>query len=146
MSVVTIPHDAVTIHASCVALDGLAVLIRGQAGSGKSGLALQMIALGAELVADDRTCLWRAGNMVMAASPPTILGRIEARGVGILAAPVAAPSPLALIADMDGTESERLPPFHTDHILGITLPLVKKITEAHFAAALTLYLKYGRTD
>ncbi len=142
----TIPRDAITLHASCVALDGRALLIRGEAGSGKSSLALQMIALGAQLIADDRTCLWRADTRVMAAGPEAILGRIEARGVGILDAPVASPCAVALIADMDHGETDRLPPFHTDHICGIALPVARKVDAAHFPAALKLYLMQGRTE
>jgi len=49
------PTQENVLHASCVCLEGRAVLIRGASGSGKSGLALQLIALGAALVADDRT-------------------------------------------------------------------------------------------
>ena len=39
-----------TIHATTVAIDGRGVMIRGGSGQGKSALALQMIAMGAELV------------------------------------------------------------------------------------------------
>ncbi len=42
------------LHASAVAVDGRGCLITGASASGKSTLALEMIALGAELVADDR--------------------------------------------------------------------------------------------
>ena len=60
----TVPsHGETIVHASCVARDGRAVLIRGASGSGKSGLALQLMALGAGLVADDRTRLWREGDI-----------------------------------------------------------------------------------
>ena len=41
------------IHASAVALDGRALLIVGPSGSGKSALALRMMAHGATLVSDD---------------------------------------------------------------------------------------------
>ena len=43
------------LHASCVSINGNGVLICGSSGSGKSSLAINLIALGAELVADDRT-------------------------------------------------------------------------------------------
>jgi len=43
-----------TIHASCVAVDGKGLLITGASGSGKSALALQLMAFGAHLIADDR--------------------------------------------------------------------------------------------
>ena len=43
-----------TIHATCVDIKGSGVLIVGDSGSGKSGLAIGLIALGASLVADDQ--------------------------------------------------------------------------------------------
>ena len=43
------------LHGSCVAVEGRGVLIVGPSGAGKSSLALALMALGAELVADDRT-------------------------------------------------------------------------------------------
>ena len=43
---------AVLLHASCVAVAGRAVLITGPSGSGKSSLALTLLAHGAALVAD----------------------------------------------------------------------------------------------
>ena len=42
-----------TLHASCVAIDGRAVLIEGRSGEGKSDLALRLIDRGAALVSDD---------------------------------------------------------------------------------------------
>jgi len=132
-----------TVHASCVAQAGRAALIRGAAGSGKSGLALRLIALGAELVADDRTRVWRAGDRVMADAPDTIRGRIEARGMGLLRLPAAGPRQLALVIDLDRDETERLPPLRETGIAGAALPLVHGSTQAHFPAAILLYLQYG---
>ena len=43
----------VNLHASCIAVHGRGVLILGPSGAGKSSLALQLMALGADLVADD---------------------------------------------------------------------------------------------
>lgn len=135
--------EGLTVHASCVAQAGRAVLIRGAAGSGKSGLALRLLALGADLVADDRTRLWRAGDRVMADAPDTIRGRIEARGMGLLCLPAAGPRPLALVVDLDRSGSERLPPLRETRIAGAALPLVHGSEHAHFPAAIALYLRYG---
>ena len=43
-----------TLHASCVAINGRAVLIEGRSGSGKSDLALRLIDQGGVLVSDDQ--------------------------------------------------------------------------------------------
>ena len=91
--------ETLTLHASCVALDGRGVLILGRSGAGKSSLALELMALGARLVADDRTVLHADDGAPVASCPPAILGKIEARGVGILAAD---PSP---VDDLDRQET-----------------------------------------
>ena len=135
-----------TCHATTVAIDGRAVLIRGASGSGKSGLALRLIALGAGLVADDRTCLWVEGGRIMADAPAPIRGRIEARGVGLLYCPATGPSPLALIVDLDRAEPDRLPPERHEDVMGVSLPVIGKSDHAHFPEAIALYLRYGRSD
>lgn len=134
----------IVVHASCVAVDGRAVLIRGAAGSGKSGLALQLMALGAGLVADDRTRLWRAGGALMADASQTLRGRIEAREVGILRAPATGPAAVALLIDMDQDETARLPLLRHASLLGIDIALVRKSSLAHFPAAILTYLRGGR--
>ncbi|MBC7132555.1 MAG: serine kinase [Roseovarius sp.] len=128
-------------HASCVALAGRAVLILGAAGAGKSSLALQLMAMGAGLVADDRTRLWREADRVMADAPDTIRGLIEARGVGILRPGAIGPVPLALVVDLDREASERLPPLRSITLAGVTLPLFANLPRAHFPAAIALYLR-----
>lgn len=139
--------DSETIlHATTVEADGRAALIRGASGTGKSGLALQLLVLGATLVSDDRTRVWCAGGNVMADAPETLRGKIEARGVGILAAPSLGPVPLALIVDMDQTEIDRLPPLRREMLLGVSLPVIQKSVSAHFPAAILLYLRHGRLD
>lgn len=133
-----------TMHACCVAREGRAVLIRGASGSGKSALALQLMALGAELVADDRVRIWVEAATLMADCPPPIRGRIEARGIGILNAPYHGPAPVRLIVDMDGQEAQRLPPQRHSEILTIPLPVITNLQAAHFPAAVLCHLSYGR--
>lgn len=140
-------HPAETIlHASAVALDGRAALITGPSGSGKSGLALQFIALGARLVADDRVALRRsaAGGLV-AFAPEAIRGLIEARGVGLLSADTEGEAAVALVIDLGAVETDRLPPFRTIRLLGVDVPLLHKVEGAHFPAAAMLYLRTGRS-
>ena len=138
------------LHATSLAYDGKVVLIQGASGSGKSGLALQMIISGGELISDDKTILNPHDQIgLVASAPPTIKGKIEARGVGILNAPVAnsgLPVPVALVVDMDREETHRLPPRRWTEIAGVKLPLLYRVDEAYFYAAILYYLQYGRSD
>ncbi|NUH66561.1 serine kinase [Sulfitobacter sp. S0837] len=128
------------LHASCVAIAGRGVLILGASGAGKSALALQLMALGASLVADDRTDVERVGDQVIASAPARIRGLIEARFVGLLRVADFGPVPLALVVDLDQTEQQRLPEQHTHLIQGVALPCYHKCDSAHFPAALHLYM------
>ncbi|OWJ75881.1 serine kinase [Haematobacter genomosp. 1] len=136
--------EGVLVHGSTVSVAGRGLLILGRSGSGKSGLVLQLMAFGAELVADDRTRVVRRGDAVMATSPDTIHGRVEARGVGILAAAAGQAVPLALVADLDRTEKARLPEQRSHDVLGVALPLLFRVDAPHFPAALLQWLKAGR--
>jgi HPr kinase/phosphorylase len=133
-----------TVHASCVAVAGKGLLIRGPSGSGKSGLALQLMALGARLVADDRTSLFRKGEAVFASCPPALSGMIEARGIGILRAEPVPDVKLWLVADLGMEETERLPPARQCDLLGVAVDLVLKARGDHLPAALMRYLTDGR--
>lgn len=128
------------LHAGAAALGGRAVLVRGASGSGKSGLLLDLLAGGAQLVADDRTCLGRRGSEVIAWAPPAILGRIEARGLGILRAEVAPPTRIALVVDLDRAAAERLPARRCD-ILGRVLPLMEGARNPYICSAILQFLK-----
>lgn len=132
------------LHASAVALMGRGLLIRGASGRGKSSLALQLIALGATLVADDRVVVSRDGGYVRLSAPDAIRGRIEARGVGILNAATAQDAPLAAVVDLDTAESERLPPHRVTNIMGVAVALIHNCAHPSFPAALRQYLIAGR--
>jgi len=139
-------HPEQMLHASVVVLAGRAALIRGASGTGKSGLALQLIALGAVLVTDDRARVWREQNRLLADAPDTIRGRIEARGTGILHLPAAGPSPVACVIDMDRNADMRLPPLARTRVMGLALPVFAKTTHTHFPAAILLYLRHGKVS
>jgi len=113
-----------TLHTSCVAKHGAAVLISGRSGSGKSDLTLRLIDRGATLVSDDYTIVRRVSGRLLASAPANILGKIEAHGLGILEFETTADVPVALFVDLD-REAERLPdPIVSIVVAGITLPLV----------------------
>lgn len=124
------------LHATTVAVSGRAVLILGPSGAGKSSLALEMMAAGALLVADDRTDLRTEGVQLLASPPQDLAGRIEARGIGILAVEHLPEAEVALVCDLGQPEPERLPPFRNTDLGGVTLPLVLGPYRPHLYAAL----------
>ena len=136
-----------TLHATTVAIAGRGLLILGPSGSGKSGLALQLMALGATLVADDRTILSHgAEGGLVATCPPAIRGLVEARGMGLLRATPLDAVTLAAAVDLGQSEAQRLPAPARIAILGRPLPLLRKIETAYFAAALLHYMKEGPAE
>ena len=125
------------VHASCVAIGGRGVLLVGPSGSGKSDLALRLVDGGAELVADDRVALRRAGGRLVADAPPALAGLLEVRGLGIVRLPARGPTALALVADLDpAREIERLPEAAARELLGVALPALAVAARRASAAAL----------
>jgi RNase adaptor protein for sRNA GlmZ degradation len=113
------------MHATCVAVSGAAVLLRGASGAGKSDLALRLIEGGARLVADDQVELSAEGGRLIARAPAAIAGKMEVRGIGIVPASTEAAAPVALIADLVAPEEvERLPEPAAETILGIAIPRI----------------------
>lgn len=125
-----------TVHATCVAVDGSGVLIRGASGAGKSDLALRLIDTGAVLVADDRVEIapGAGGGPPLASPPPALAGRIEARGIGILTVPFLTAAPIALVVDLASPAAaiERLPEPGRATVLGTAIP---RIVVAPFEAS-----------
>lgn len=82
------------------ALDG-AVLLMGASGSGKSDVALRLIAMGARLLSDDQTALFAHLGRLYAEPPQSLHGQMEIRGVGIVALDVAPAAPVILAVRLD---------------------------------------------
>lgn len=156
------------VHATCVALDGRGILIRGKPGAGKSDLALRCLMMcaspfssrGFQLVADDQVVVERNGGCLVATAPPVLRGKLEVRGHGIIdlcggGSGVQGPTALAeraeiaLIVDIcdPGEAVERLPdPVPTADLLGCLLPLMRlHAFEASAPAKLAVALthRYG---
>ena len=113
-----------TLHASTVALDRRAVLICGPSGAGKSDLALRLIDRGFTLVSDDQTIVRKDGKRVLASSPPTIHGKLEVRGVGIIEMDSVADVPVALVVELT-TDIQRLPDDSRERlVLDVGIPLI----------------------
>ncbi|MCF6445949.1 HPr kinase/phosphorylase [Nereida sp. MMG025] len=133
----------VTLHATTLAVGARGLLIQGKSGSGKSALALQMIALGASLVSDDQTVIAPHAGQLIASPPAAIAGGIEARGIGLIAAPYLPHTIIVAAMNMDKMEHDRLPPPRETTIAGVSLPLFYKCDGPHAAAALLLFLRHG---
>lgn len=131
------------LHASAVAFAGRGLLILGRAGQGKSTLALEMMSRGAGLIADDRTILTRHGNEVILSCPDAILGAIEARGLGLLAADPAPATPLAAAVNLDIAVQDRLPKIADFSVLGCSVPLFPGPLTPYLASRMLQFLKAG---
>ena len=113
------------VHATCIEIDGIGVLLRGPAGAGKSDLALRLIDTGARLVADDATIVSERGERLVASAPAAIAGRLEIVGVGVVEVPSVAEVEMRLVVDLvpQGT-LERCPEPHTARFGAVAVPLV----------------------
>jgi serine kinase of HPr protein (carbohydrate metabolism regulator) len=112
------------LHASTVALDGRAVMISGPSGSGKSDLALRLIDRGFALVSDDQTLLRKQGERLLASAPPTIRGKLEIRGIGIVEMASIDDVPVALFVELTGA-MQRMPDDSRERlVLDVKVPLI----------------------
>jgi serine kinase of HPr protein (carbohydrate metabolism regulator) len=117
--------SAETLHCSTVANDGRAVLITGPSGSGKSDLALRLLDRGYKLVSDDQTVIKKVGDRIMASAPPSIAGKLEVRGIGIVEMERVDNVPVALIVELTSSDMQRLPDDSRERpLLGVKIPLV----------------------
>ncbi len=138
---IAIPTAPILVHATAIAIDRCAVLLRGRSGAGKSDLALRLIDSGARLVADDQVELRRAGERVLVTAPAAIAGLIEVRGVGIIRLEAVAEATLALVVDLvPSAEVERFPEIRREDVLGLAVP---SIALWAFEASATAKLRFA---
>jgi serine kinase of HPr protein (carbohydrate metabolism regulator) len=123
--------DSLAIHGTAIAVGNAGLLLTGPSGSGKSDLALRMIDGGARLVADDLVELVveaaRLCCRAPADAPAGLLGKIEARGVGIVPAPrTTGATPLQWLVELvPAAEVERLPAAESRTFLGHPVPVLR---------------------
>ncbi|HVJ03321.1 MAG TPA: HPr kinase/phosphatase C-terminal domain-containing protein [Sphingomonas sp.] len=133
-----------TVHGTCVAIDGRAVLIEGRSGEGKSDLALRLIDRGARLVADEQVICQRQDGALIASPTAQAAGRIEVRGLGIVEMPHAERVPVdLLIVILDSP-----PRFPDDarkrRIAGVDVPVLP-LAALEPSAPIKVELALGRT-
>jgi HPr kinase/phosphorylase len=123
--------DHSTVHASAVLVAARAVLIRGPSGSGKSRLALALIAAGetqllpfTRLVADDRVELETCNGRLLARPPDTLAGLLEMRGLGIRLIPHEPVAVVGMVVDLAAADAQRMPTAveRETVIAGVSLP------------------------
>ena len=101
-------------HGSAVLAGARAVLIRGPSGSGKSRLALALLAAAdrlrfVRLVADDRVHLEARHGRLLARPADTLKGLVEVRGLGIRSVAYEPVAVVGLVVDLAAADAERLP-------------------------------------
>lgn len=75
---------AVTLHGVFMHVHGVGVLLAGPSGIGKSELALELLARGHRMIADDAVDLSRRRGFLIGRAPRVLRGFLEARSLGIL--------------------------------------------------------------
>ncbi|QBY02305.1 serine kinase [Rhodophyticola sp. CCM32] len=131
-------------HGTAVSLAGQGLLLLGASGSGKSALALALMAHGAVLIADDGVRVTRVEDILTLHRPATAPPLIEARHMGLLAAePASGPVPLRLAVDLDQPEPARLPPRRAISWGAACAPLIHGAGQPMLWAALIQYLRGG---
>ena len=88
------------IHGTAVEFDRKAILIKGQAGSGKSSLALKLLGFGGRLVADDQVVAFRKNQEVFLRAPRNLPSGLEVRGIGIIGVPLCTKAKLKLVINL----------------------------------------------
>ena len=115
---------SIVMHASCVDVNGSGVLIIGRSGSGKSSLAINLLALGSTLVADDQCELVKKNNRYLISKPASLPNSIEIRGIGLVSVPMVGETSLDWVVNMDEAETERMPNLRFTEIDGYKVPTV----------------------
>jgi HPr kinase/phosphorylase len=86
MAVTTDNHSSspvLSVHGVLVSVHGFGVLIVGRSGIGKSACALELIANGHQLIADDVVEIALVGETAVGSPPAPLYGLLEIRGLGI---------------------------------------------------------------
>ncbi len=145
-------------HGTCVAMKSRGLLIIGRSGSGKSALALALLGLGCDLVCDDCVCLSvensgegvensEQTDVIIATPPATAKPIIEARGIGLLNAPLTpltAKTRLIAVVDMDSASESRLPAREYATLQTARIDLIRGANQMNLHFALLQYLIHGR--
>lgn len=101
------------------------MLLSGPSGAGKSDLGLRLIDRGAALVSDDYTLIKRQEGVLVAIAPDTIAGKMEVRGIGVVAMAHVTDVPVALLIDLFDIVDRMPTEPMTRVIAGVEVPVIK---------------------
>lgn len=133
MSVAAAAQAPLSIHATGVIIGESGLIIRGPSGSGKSSLALALLAAAEQgayfgaLIGDDRLLLSAHHGRLVVRGHPLIRGLIEQRGRGILKIGAEPDAVVRLVVDIIPIDqASRLPEVNPSYVklCGIELPLL----------------------
>lgn len=120
------------MHATCVVIAERGILIVGPSGSGKSILAMTLLAEAkrrnkfAACAGDDQVFLETANGRLIAHAPQPTFGKMEMHGAGIVAVASIPSAVVDLVAELAAPEQiERMPSSREITVEGVTLPLLK---------------------
>lgn len=141
-------RDQTSHHCTVLEIDGCGILIEGPAGAGKTSLALGALdtagrrGLPAYFICDDQALLSRHGARIQCRPVPSIAGKAELRGFGIIAVEYKSATAIGLIARLvDDTKVERMPLSRTGRILGVELPLLE-LPQRHEAQSIRILMAW----
>ena len=106
------------IHSTGVVFEGKGLLCVGPSGAGKTQMALDLMALGGDLIADDRVYLQAKDDVLIMQRPVPVQNLIELRGIGVVPTPSVAEHPVTLIINFTWEGERRSQGIETDYILG----------------------------
>lgn len=138
-------------HATALVIGEKGVLLTGASGAGKSALAERLVAearargLFARLIGDDRIALAVEKGRLIASCHPAIQGRIERRGIGIIAVDSLEKAVLGGVVTLEAAPA-RLPEPEARHveIEGVRLPRLMLRDDRDLAAKAHLVLDWLR--
>lgn len=133
-------------HCCVVTIGDAGVLIEGKSGSGKTSLALGLVAAGrqrelsADFVCDDQALLEAVAGKLIARQPAAIAGLVELRGHGIVSIATKSSTQIGLVVRLVGDQLiERMPVPLQTVLQGIALPLIE-VPARHEARAIRITL------
>ena len=130
------------IHGSSIEINGKGVIILGKSGAGKSSLAIKLISLGANFIADDQTLIELKDDKLIISKPSTTPSLIEARGIGLIQVPLIRVSELFYFIKIIDQDLPRLPFLKTKKCFGKKINLLEFNPRYNNEAALFIGIKH----